>query len=84
MIKTMKLQKAVIAILLAVVALVVYLISDEDNSWSKYLLELSGFLFMLGGFLFLYPILFSRKDKEGCVELDPEAPVQTEENRNSQ
>ncbi|WP_316742480.1 isoleucyl-tRNA synthetase [Pedobacter antarcticus] len=80
----MKLQKAVIAILLAAVALVVYLMSDEDNSWSKYLLELSGFLFMLGGFLFLYPILFSRKDKEGCVELDPEAPVQTEENRNSQ
>lgn len=80
----MKLQKALIAILLAVVALVVYLMSDEDNSWSKYLLEFSGFLFMLGGFLFLYPILFSRKDKEGCVELDPEAPVQVEEKQDQQ
>ncbi|MET1055850.1 MAG: isoleucyl-tRNA synthetase [Pedobacter sp.] len=76
MIKAMKLQKAVIAIILGVLALVAYLIMDaNDVSWSKYVLEGSGLLLMLGAFLFLYPILFARKDKEGCVELDPEAPL---------
>jgi hypothetical protein len=38
-------------------------------------LEASGLFLMLGALLFLYPILFARKDKEGCVELDPEAPL---------
>jgi len=76
MIKAMKLQKAVITIILGVLALVAYLIMDaNDVSWSKYVLEGSGLLLMLGAFLFLYPILFARKDKEGCVELDPEAPL---------
>lgn len=76
MIKAMKLQKAVIAIILGVLALVAYLIMDaNDVSWSKYVLEGSGLLLMLGAFLFLYPILFARKDREGCVELDPEAPL---------
>jgi len=72
----MKLQKAVIAIILGVLALIAYLIMDaNDISWSKYILEASGLFLMLGAFLFLYPILFARKDKEGCVELDPEAPL---------
>lgn len=82
MIKIMKLQKAVIVILLAIIALAAYMILNEkENTWSRYLLEVSGFLFMLGGFLFLYPILFSRKDKEGCVELDPDVPVGSDENQ---
>lgn len=75
MIKVMKLQKAVIAILIGVIALVAYMLMSDDILWSKYVLEASGLFFMLGALLFLYPILFSRKDKEGCVELDPEAPM---------
>jgi hypothetical protein len=76
MIKAMKLQKAVIAIILGVIALIAYLIMDaNDISGSKFSLEASGLFLMLGAFLFLYPILFARKDKEGCVELDPEAPL---------
>ena len=78
MIKVMKLQKAVIAIIIAIIALVTYLfLGANEVAWSKYVLEVSGLFLMLGGLLFLYPILFSRKDKEGCVELDPDVPVET-------
>ena len=77
MIKVMKLQKAVIAIILAIIALIAYIImSANDIVWSKYVLETSGLFLMLGALLFLYPILFARKDKEGCVELDPDVPVE--------
>ena len=76
MIKVMKLQKALIAIILGVIALIAYMIlSARDIEWSKYVLEASGLFLMLGALLFLYPILFARKDKEGCVELDPDAPI---------
>lgn len=76
MIKVLKLQKALISIILGIIALVVYIIMIEKKiPESKYVLEASGLLLMLGGLLFLYPILFSRKDKEGCIELDPEAPI---------
>jgi len=76
MIKAMKLQKALLAIILGVIALVVYLIlNGNDIEWSNYILEASGLFLILGALLFLYPILFARKDKEGCVELDPEVPV---------
>jgi hypothetical protein len=78
MIKVMKLQRAVIAIILAIIALVAYIVMNaNDVVWSKYVLETSGLFLMLGALLFLYPILFARKDKEGCVELDPDAPVET-------
>ncbi len=76
MIKVLKLQKAVFALILGVIALIVYMILDARKvAWSNYMLETSGLLLMLGALLFFYPILFSRKDKEGCVELDPEAPL---------
>ncbi|MDO7744204.1 MAG: isoleucyl-tRNA synthetase [Pedobacter sp.] len=76
MIKVLKLQKAVIAIILGVLGIIAYVImSANDIQWGKYVLEASGLLFMLGALLFLYPILFGRKDKDGCVELDPEAVV---------
>jgi len=76
MIKVLKLQKAVIAIILGVLGIIAYMVmSANDVEWSKYVLEASGLLFMLGALLFLYPILFARKDKDGCVELDPEAVV---------
>jgi len=72
----MKLQKAVIAMILGVLALIAYMIIDaKENEWSKYVLEASGLFLMLGALLFIYPILFARKDDKGCVELDPEAPV---------
>ncbi|WP_158797226.1 isoleucyl-tRNA synthetase [Pedobacter sp. L105] len=77
MIKVLKLQKALLSIILGVIALVVYIIMSEKKMHdSKYVLEASGLLLMLGGLLFLYPILFSRKDKEGCIELDPEVPIE--------
>lgn len=76
MIKVMKLQKALIAIILGVIALVAYIILNaKDVEWSRYVLEASGLFFILGALLFLYPILFARKDKEGCVELDPDVPI---------
>lgn len=80
MIKVMKLQKAVIALILAIIALVAYLfLGANEVEWSKYVLEVSGLFLMLSALLFLYLILFARKDKEGCVELDPEAPVEAAE-----
>jgi hypothetical protein len=77
MIKILKLQKAVIAILAGALALIAYFImSAKGISWSHYALEASGVCLMLGGLLFLYPIVFARKDKEGCVELDPEVAIE--------
>lgn len=76
MIRVMKLQKAVIAIIFGIIAFVAYLLmSAKDIDGSKYVLEASGLFLMLGAILFLYPILFARKDKEGCVELDPDVPI---------
>jgi len=76
MIKVLKLQKALISIILGVIALVAYIIMSQNKmKESNYMLEASGLLLMLGGLLFLYPILFSRKDDKGCIELDPEVPI---------
>lgn len=73
MIKVLKLQKAVMAIVLGIIALIVYkVMSVKDMESSIYVLELSGLLFVMGALLFLYPIFFAKKDKEGNVELDPE------------
>ncbi|MES2458168.1 MAG: isoleucyl-tRNA synthetase [Bacteroidota bacterium] len=74
MIRILKLQKAVIAFILGVVALVAYRIMSENKlESSRYLLTLSGILFIAGALMFLYPILSAKKVKEeDCVELDPE------------
>jgi hypothetical protein len=73
MIKRLKLQKAVIAFILGVGALVAYRIMSENREPSSNLmLTLAGIFFVAGALMFLYPILFAKKDKEGCVELDPE------------
>lgn len=73
MIKILKLQKAVIAFILGVGALVAYRVMSENNAAeSNYMLTLAGLFFITGALMFLYPILFAKKDKEGCVELDPE------------
>lgn len=74
MIKTLKLQKAVIAFILGILALVAYRIMNENNVDSgRYMLTLAGILFIAGALMFLYPIFSARKVKEeDCVELDPE------------
>ena len=73
MIKILKLQKAVIAFILGVGALIAYRIMSENRATSANLmLTLAGIFFVAGALMFLYPILFAKKDKEGCVELDPE------------
>jgi len=80
MIKTLKLQKAVIILLMGVIALVVYTVmymKEQENS--IYALEVAGVLFMLGALMLLYPILFSKKDKEGTVQLNPEKHLPEEE-----
>lgn len=81
MIKILKLQKAVIAFILGVIALIAYIImSKQEMEESRYLLSIAGALFMVGALLFLYPILFSKKDKSGRVELDPELKAKAESN----
>jgi drug/metabolite transporter superfamily protein YnfA len=73
MIRILKLQKAVIAIILGIIALVVYkVLVEQKNDSSKYFLSAAGVLFIIGALMFLYPILFAKKDRAGCVELDPE------------
>jgi len=73
MIKILKLQKAVILIILGIIALVIYkVLVEQKNDSSKYFLEASGLLFVVGALMFLYPILFAKKDRTGKVELDPE------------
>ena len=73
MVKILKLQKAVFLIILGVLALIAYKIMNMNRMDSSiYLLEASGFLFVVGALMFLYPILFGKKDKEGNIELEPE------------
>jgi hypothetical protein len=73
MIKMLKLQKAVIAFILGILALIAYkVMSVNKMESSNYMLSFAGFLFIVGALMLIYPILFAKKDKEGCVELDPE------------
>ena len=81
----MKLQKAIYIIIFGVIALIAYgMIDEKENQWSKYILHASGVFLMLGGLLFLCPILLSKKDNDGCVELDPEAPLTKETNHSQE
>lgn len=73
MIKVLKLQKAVIAIILGILSLVVYLIlREQQEDVAIYFLEAAGLLFILGALMFLYPILYAKKDANGAVQLNPE------------
>jgi VIT1/CCC1 family predicted Fe2+/Mn2+ transporter len=79
MIKILKLQKAVVAFILGVLALVGFkIMSEQEMEESKYLLTAAGVFFIIGALLFLYPILFAKKDKAGLVELDPELNADAE------
>ena len=77
MIKTLKLQKAIIALLSGVVCLVIaQIMSEKHITGSSYVLGLSGLLLIIGALLFLYPILFAKKvenaaNNEDEVELKP-------------
>jgi hypothetical protein len=80
MIKILKLQKAVIAFILGVLALVAYgIMSANKIEESSYVLTLAGLLFVAGSLMAIYPILFAKKDKKGKVELDPKKQELMEE-----
>lgn len=84
MIKVLKLRKAVIAIVLGIIALIVaQIMSSKKLEGSSIVLGISGSLFIIGALLFLYPILFAKKvDNEGeKVALKPigEEPIEDEE-----
>jgi len=86
MIKVLKLQKAVIAIILGIICLIVaQVMSSNHVTGSSYLLGLSGVLLIIGALLFLYPILFAKKvDNEGEeVELKPVAKDTLDEENSS-
>jgi len=67
MIKVLKLQKAVYAIILGVLSLIIaQVMSSHRVTGSSYVLGLSGMLLIIGALLFLYPILFAKKaDRDG-------------------
>lgn len=84
MIKHLKLTKAVVAIVLGIVALIVAKIMEANKvNGDRIVLAISGVLLIAGAFIFLYPILFAKKaDKDGKnVELKPAAkePVENVE-----
>ena len=63
--------------MLALVAYKIMSVNKIDSS--TYVLSLAGILFIAGALMLIYPILFAKKDKEGCVELDPEKQEEVEE-----
>lgn len=76
MVKVLKLQKAVIVIVLGLLLLIPYKVMSINRMDSSiYFLEASGALLIIGALMFLYPILLGKKDKEGNVELDPEQEI---------
>lgn len=86
MIKVLKLQKAVLAIILGVITLIIaQIMSSNRIAGSSYILAISGFLLIIGALLFLYPILFAKKvDNDGKdVELKPVAKEPIEEGTKS-
>lgn len=79
MIKVMKLQKAVIAIILGIIALIVYIImAANDEPAGIYALEVAGMFFMAAAILFLYPLWTAKEDERGEVELDAEKQEEQE------
>jgi drug/metabolite transporter superfamily protein YnfA len=82
MIKVLRLQKGVIAIILGVLALVAaQLMSSRHMKGSDVVLAISGVLLIIGALIFLYPIVFAKKiDSEGAkVELKPAAKESDDE-----
>ncbi len=83
MIKVLKLQKALVAFILGALALVAYVIMDNNKlEGSRAMLTVSGILLMVGALMGIYPILFSKKDKHGKIQLDPEKHIEIPEEEN--
>jgi len=86
MIKLLKLQKAVLVLILGVLSYVGYKVLEayEVNN-ARYLQMLAGILVMVGALWMLYPIIFAKKDDSGNAEIitDPtvEVPVDGEEKK---
>lgn len=86
MIKDLKLTKAVIAIVLGIVALIAAKIMEENKTEGMgIVLGISGALFIIGALLFLYPIIFAKKaDKDGKkVVLRPVAKEPADQSLNA-
>ncbi|MCX2477138.1 isoleucyl-tRNA synthetase [Pedobacter sp. MC2016-05] len=86
MIKLLKLQKAVLVLILGVFSFVAYrILNANEVSWARYFQILAGILVMVGALWMLYPVLFAKQDKDGNAEIitDPtvEVPVDDEEER---
>ncbi|RYD79489.1 MAG: isoleucyl-tRNA synthetase [Sphingobacteriales bacterium] len=82
MIKLLKLQKAVLVLILGVLSYVVYRILEANEvGWARYFQILAGVLVMVGALWMLYPILFAKKDDDGNAEIitDPEVEVPLDE-----
>lgn len=76
MIKHLKLTKAIVAIVLGIIALIAAKIMEANRAdGNQILLTISGVLFIVAALIFLYPIIFAKKaDKDGKkVELKPAA-----------
>lgn len=83
MIKHLKLTKAIVAMVLGIVALIAAKIMESNRTeGNQIVLGIAGTLFIASALIFLYPILFAKKaDKDGkSVELKPAAkePVEPE------
>lgn len=82
MIKQLKLTKAVIIVILGIAAFIAAKVMEEyEVDGVSTLLAISGILLIIGAFLFLYPILFSKKvDNDGKnVELKPVAKAEVDD-----
>ncbi|MFN0255769.1 isoleucyl-tRNA synthetase [Pedobacter ureilyticus] len=82
MIKHLKLTKAVVAMALGIVALIVAKVMESNRTdGNQAVLAIAGVLFIASAVIFLYPILFAKKaDKDGkSVELKPAAKEPVEE-----
>ncbi|RNL51435.1 isoleucyl-tRNA synthetase [Pedobacter jejuensis] len=84
MIKLLKLQKAVLVLILGILSYIAYLILDANEVDSaRYLQILAGILVMVGALWLLYPILFAKKDGDGNAEIktDPTVEVPVDEEK---
>ncbi|MCX3265896.1 hypothetical protein [Pedobacter agri] len=82
MIKLLKLQKAILVLILGVLSFIAYrILSAYEVSWARYLQVLAGVLVMVGALWMLYPILFAKNDGDGKAEIitDPTIPVPVDE-----
>jgi len=76
MIKHLKLTKAIVAVVLGIVALIAAKIMEANKvEGNQAVLAISGILFIASALIFLYPIVFAKKaDRDGKkVELKPAA-----------